>query len=419
LPTTLAFRADGSFAGMVEQCNGNGLCRKLEGGVMCPSYRATREEMHSTRGRANLLRAFISENGRYRPDLDEVKAALDLCLSCKACATECAAGVDMSKLKSEFLAHFYAQRGTPLRAWLLGHIGTFSPLAAAFAPLSNWMLRRPWFKRALGLAEPRALPEFTRHTFDRWWRSRPAHTKQARFRAVLFVDTFSRYNHPEVAIAAVRALEAAGGSVIVPPWRCCGRPFMSQGQPVAARNQARFNLAQLAPLAKQGLPILTLEPSCLSMLKDDYRDLWPGETSEVVAQAAMSVEDFLATHLPPLEGTPDAQQVLLHGHCHQKALWGTQGTRALLEAAGYRVIEIESTCCGMAGAFGYEAEHYALSHKIGELNLLPAVRTAAADALVAAPGTSCREQIQHFTGRSAWHPVVLIAQRLARSLAAG
>ena len=419
LPTTLAFRADGSFAGMVEQCNGNGLCRKLEGGVMCPSYRATREEMHSTRGRANLLRAFISENGRYRPDLDEVKAALDLCLSCKACATECAAGVDMSKLKSEFLAHVYAQRGTPLRAWTLGHIGTFSPLAAAFAPLSNWVLRQPWFKRALGLAEPRALPEFTRHTFDRWWRSRPAITRQARFRAVLFVDTFSRYNHPEVAIAAVRALEAAGGSVIVPPWRCCGRPFMSQGQPAAARNQARFNLAQLAPLAKQGLPILTLEPSCLSVLKDDYRDLWPGETSEVVAQAAMSVEDFLATHLPPLEGMPDAQQVLLHGHCHQKALWGTQGTRALLEAAGYRVIEIESTCCGMAGAFGYEAEHYALSHKIGELNLLPAVRTAAADALIAAPGTSCREQIQHFTGRSAWHPVVLIAQRLARSLAAG
>ena len=414
LPTTLAFRVDGSFAGMVEQCNGNGACRKLEGGVMCPSYRATREEMHSTRGRANLLRAFISEktlNGSPRPNLDEVKAALDLCLSCKACATECVAGVDMSKLKSEFMAHFYAARGMPLRAWLLGRIGALSPLAATLAPLSNWALNQPVFKRALGIAEPRALPSFTRRTFDRWWRSRPAH--EARFRAVLFVDTFSRYNHPEVAIAAVRALEAAGGEVVVPPWKCCGRPLMSQGQPAAAREQARFNLAQLAPLAKQGLPILTLEPSCLSMFKDDYRDLWPGEASEAVAQAAMSVEDFLAAHLPPFKEGGGAQQVLLHGHCHQKALWGTAGTRALLTAAGYRVSEIESTCCGMAGAFGYEAEHYDLSKKIAELGLLPALRAADGDALIAAPGTSCREQIRHFAGRAAWHPVELIAQRLA------
>ena len=230
---------------------------------------------------------------------------------------------------------------------------------------------------------------------------------------MLFVDTFSRYNHPEVAIAAVRALEAAGGEVVVPPCKCCGRPLMSQGQPAAAREQARFNLAQLAPLAKQGLPILTLEPSCLSMFKDDYRDLWPGEASEAVAQAAMSVEDFLAAHLPPFKEGGGAQQVLLHGHCHQKALWGTAGTRALLTAAGYRVSEIESTCCGMAGAFGYEAEHYDLSKKIAELGLLPALRAADGDALIAAPGTSCREQIRHFAGRAAWHPVELIAQRLA------
>jgi len=414
--TTLAFRVDGSFAGMVEQCNGNGVCRKLEGGVMCPSYRATREEMHSTRGRANLLRAFISEkslNGTRKPAPDEVKAALDLCLSCKACATECAAGVDMSKLKSEFMAHFYAERGTPLRAWLLGRIGALSPLAAAFAPLSNWMVNQPLFKRALRIAEPRAMPSFTGWTFDRWWRSRPRRTaNEARFRAVLFVDTFSRYNHPQVAIAAVRALEAAGGEVIVPPWKCCGRPLMSQGQPGPARSWARFNLAQLAPLAEQGLPILTLEPSCLSMLKDDYRDLWPGKASEAVARSAMSIEDFLVDHLPPLNRTGDQPPVLLHGHCHQKALWGTGGTRRLLEAAGYRVTEIESTCCGMAGAFGYEAEHFTLSQQIGELNLLPAVRAAAGDVHVVAPGTSCREQIRHFAGREAWHPAELIAQRL-------
>jgi Fe-S oxidoreductase len=229
---------------------------------------------------------------------------------------------------------------------------------------------------------------------------------------VLFVDTFSRYNHPQVAIAAVRALEAAGGEVIVPPWKCCGRPLMSQGQPGPARSWARFNLAQLAPLAEQGLPILTLEPSCLSMLKDDYRDLWPGKASEAVARSAMSIEDFLVDHLPPLNRTGDQPPVLLHGHCHQKALWGTGGTRRLLEAAGYRVTEIESTCCGMAGAFGYEAEHFTLSQQIGELNLLPAVRAAAGDVHVVAPGTSCREQIRHFAGREAWHPAELIAQRL-------
>jgi FAD/FMN-containing dehydrogenase/Fe-S oxidoreductase len=433
LRTALAFRLDGSFAGMVEQCNGSGVCRKLDGGVMCPSYRATREEMHSTRGRANLLREFLRqptriENAELRDQktplsqfstfnsqflLDDVKAALDLCLSCKACATECAAGVDMSKLKSEFLAHFYAARGVPLRAWLLGRIGAFSPLAAGFAPLSNWMLGRSWFKRALGLAAERSLPAFAAQPFDRWWRNHRAQGRTSRFQVALFVDTFSRYNHPQVAVAAVHVLEAAGGEVVVPPWKCCGRPLLSQGQPAAAREWARFNLAQLAPLAQRNIPILALEPSCLSMLKDDYRDLLPGEASEAVARVARSVEDFLSEHLPPLADAQASQKVLLHGHCHQKALWGTEGVRALLTSAGYAVTEVDTTCCGMAGAFGYEAEHYALSQRIGELRLLPAVRAADEHTLIVAAGTSCREQIRHFTGRPAWHPVEVVAHRIA------
>ncbi len=432
LPTTFAFRRDGGFAGLVEQCNGNGVCRKLEGGVMCPSYRATREEMHSTRGRANLLREFLSTKAIARatdgasslaphqllpkPSPDEVKAALDLCLSCKACATECAAGVDMSKLKSEFLAHFYETRGLPLRAWLLGRIASFAPLASALAPVSNWLVNRALSKRLLRIAPERALPAFQRQTFDRWW-ARAARARQSntpRPQVVLFVDTFSRYNHPHVAIAAVQVLEAAGCAVIVPPWRCCGRPLLSQGQPRAMLSWARFNLAQLAPLARQGVPILGIEPSCISALRDDYPDLLPGEDAEIVAQMTQSVEEFLVAQGVsfPAPQNDERPRLLLHGHCHQKALWGTRATRMLLTSVGYDVHEVDSTCCGMAGAFGYEAEHYALSQQIGELALLPAVRAASAETLIVAPGTSCREQIAHFTGRTALHPVEVVARHL-------
>ncbi|MFC1463663.1 MAG: FAD-binding and (Fe-S)-binding domain-containing protein [Candidatus Brachytrichaceae bacterium NZ_4S206] len=430
MPTTFTFRHNGSFAALVEQCNGSGVCRKLDGGVMCPSYRATREEMHSTRGRANLLREFLSEKRLTtgdKPSPEEVKAALDLCLSCKACATECAAGVDMSKLKSEFLSHFYDARGVPLRAWLLGHIASFAPMASAFAPFSNWLANRSLSKRLLRIAPERALPAFQRQTFDRWWARALASTRHtsrlgaSRPRVALFVDTFSRYNHPQVAIAAMKVLEAAGCEVLVPPWRCCGRPLLSQGQPKAMLSWARFNLAQLAPLARQGVPILGLEPSCVSALRDDYPDLLPGEDAEVVARMTQSVEEFLTSNLSSfIEAANDKSamkdrraKILLHGHCHQKALWGTQATRALLTSAGYDVREVDATCCGMAGAFGYEAEHYALSRQIGELALLPAVRAASAETLIVAPGTSCREQILHFTGRAALHPVEVIAQRLA------
>jgi FAD/FMN-containing dehydrogenase/Fe-S oxidoreductase len=436
--TTFAFKLDGSFAAMAEQCNGSGVCRKLDTGVMCPSYRATREEMHSTRGRANLLREYLRqpaqiENAKLKIEksestqfsifnsqlrLDEVKQALDLCLSCKACATECAAGVDMSKLKSEFMQWQHDAHGTPLRAWLLGRIGQFSGLASAFAPLSNWMLRQSAFKRALRLAPDRDLPQFTSNTFDRWWRRStplPAGEGQGvREKVALFVDTFSRYNHPEVGIAAVKVLEHAGYEVIVPPWQCCGRPLLSQGQPKAALPWIKFNLAQLAPLAKQGIPIVGLEPSCVSAIKDDWPDLVPGEDSDSVAKMTQEIFDFrfLIADLAQSKIQNPKSKILLHGHCHQKALWGTKATREVLTRAGYDVREVDSTCCGMAGAFGYEAEHYELSQRIGELALLPAVRAADKETLIAAPGTSCREQIQHFTGRKALHPVELLAQSL-------
>jgi Fe-S oxidoreductase len=323
----------------------------------------------------------------------------------------------MSKLKSEFMAHVYEEQGTPLRAWLLGRIGQLSGLASAFAPLSNWMLRQPLFKRALRIAPERELPKFTSSTFDRWWRNHPSKIENRKSKIVLFVDTFSRYNHPEVAIAAVKVLEQAGYEILVPPWKCCGRPLLSQGQPSAALSWVKFNLSQLAPLARQGIPILGLEPSCISALKDDYTDLLPGADSEVVAKMTTSVEEFVISHRSSFiddaatesKMKDERSKVLLHGHCHQKALWSTQGTRQALTQVGYDVHEVDSTCCGMAGAFGYEAEHYDLSRRIGELALLPAVRAAEAEAIIVAPGTSCREQIQHFTGRKAIHPVEALA----------
>ncbi len=412
-PTTFRFREDGSFAAMAEQCNGNGACRKLDSGVMCPSYRATRDEAHSTRGRANLLRELLRENAPIHLDLEAVKRALELCLSCKACATECVAGVDMSKLKSEFLAHYYARHGIPLRAWLLGRIGRLAPLASALAPLSNTLLRTRLVKAAFQLAPERRLPAFHFHSFDRWWRYHPQ-PNDDRPQVVLFVDTFARYQHPQVALDAVRLLEHLGYRVIVPPWRCCGRPLISQGQPAAMLEDARFNVAQLYHWARQGIPIIGLEPSCVSALRNDYPDLLDGDEVRIVAQYTMSIEAWLAQRLPDAPSASDAPLVLLHGHCHQKALWGTSTTHIALRKVGFRVEEIDSTCCGMAGAFGYEAEHYSLSQRIGELSLLPAVRAAPPNAVIAAPGTSCREQIAHFTTRVAYHPVELIARRVLR-----
>ena len=434
-----AYRKDNNYAGLVEQCNGNGVCRKQDGGVMCPSYRATKEEKHSTRGRANLLRHFITEQsallaaerirntgecGSPPPVTAEmVYEALSLCLSCKACETECPSGVDMAKLKSDFMAKYYARKGLPLRAFLFGHIARFNALGAPFAPLANRALKLPLLRalfRRIGVTTKRPMPAFAPRTFSAWWKKRaPAatgnHAATGKDAVALFVDTFTQYNNPEIGIAAVELLERAGFHVLVPQTRCCGRTLVSQGQPAAAVPLARHNIAVLAPLARRGVPILGLEPSCIAMLKDDYLDLQPGEDAEAVGSATQSVEDFLAAALA--DGTRNVSlkphfaasaDVLFHGHCHQKAVWGTTGTRQALGMAGYRVTEVDSSCCGMAGAFGYESEHFEISQQIGELSLLPAVRAAGAGTLIVAPGTSCREQIEQLGGRKALHPVQVL-----------
>ncbi len=434
--SVFTYRKDKSYAGLVEQCNGNGVCRKQDGGVMCPSYRATKEEKHSTRGRANLLRHFITEQsallaperiantgeaGSPPPVTAEmVYDALSLCLSCKACEAECPSSVDMAKLKSDFMAKYYAQKGLPLRAFLFGNIARFNALGAPFAPLANWALKLPLARTVfgwMGVTKMRPMPAFAPKTFSAWWKkhTKPAANTDPKSTVALFVDTFTQYNNPEIGIAAVELLERAGFNVIVPKTKCCGRTLVSQGQPGAVVPLAKHNIATLAPLARQGIPILGLEPSCIAMLKDDYLDLQPGEDAEAVGNATQSVEDFLvkaladgsrSVSLKPI--FPANAEVLFHGHCHQKSVWSTTGTKQVMGMAGYRVKEIDSSCCGMAGAFGYEAEHFEISQQVGELSLLPAVRTASADTLIVAPGTSCREQIEQLGGRKALHPVQVL-----------
>jgi FAD/FMN-containing dehydrogenase/Fe-S oxidoreductase len=426
LQTTFAFKRDGSFAALAAECNGSGVCRKPDGGVMCPSFRATREEMHSTRGRANLLREFLVRppsqagiNGARiadgQPAQSAVADALDLCLSCKACATECASGVDMAKMKSEFMQHVYDARGVPARAWLFGRIAALSKLAALAPSLANAALRWPLLKRLLGVAVDRQLPVFSRRPFDGLARTRGALAIAEQQSVVLFVDTFSRYNHPEIASAAVRVLEALGLRVEMPSWRCCGRPLISQGQPRAAQAYAHAVISELAPYARRGVPIVGLEPSCVSALTDDYRDLAPGPDADALAAGVRSIEDFLADqpNLTDVFAIPAGTHApLLHGHCHQKALWGTVGVKRLFGRLGLTLAEIDTTCCGMAGAFGYEAEHAELSRSIGELALLPAVRQALPSQSVLASGTSCREQIAAFTQTQAQHPITWLATHL-------
>ena len=430
--THLDFSAEGGFAGAIEQCNGQGTCRKMDGG-MCPSFMVTHDEEHSTRGRANLLRMAIS--GVLPPEAltgDRVSDALDLCIGCKACASECPSGVDMAKLKYEVLSLRHQAHGLPLRSRLFGHMGALSRVGSATAPLSNVLARTPparWLlHRLLGVHRERPLPEFQRQTFRRWFAGRrQAPGASPRGDAVLFDDTFTQFHHPEVGRAATRVLEALGYRVVLAErWGCCGRPAISNGMLGVARAQAQRTVQALLPYAERGVPIVGTEPSCLLTLRDEYPDLLHDEplrsAARTVAAQALLLDELVANLVDadsavasmfreqPEDGAGDT--VLLHGHCHQKALAGMEPTLAALRAAGYTVELIDTACCGMAGSFGFEAEHYEISRAMGALRLFPAVEAAPADAAIAITGVSCRQQIGHFTSRTPSHVAELLAAAL-------
>jgi FAD/FMN-containing dehydrogenase/Fe-S oxidoreductase len=427
--TYLDFSAEGGFARAVEMCNGAAVCRKLMAGTMCPSFMATRDEKDSTRGRANALRDVLARGTLDRPDLasKDVYDVLDLCLSCKACKTECPSSVDMAKIKTEFLAHYQAEHGASLRSRVFGHIHDLSRLASPVAPFANLGMRLGLdapVKNALGVAPQRRLSPFAARPFtDRWRAHQRRHggsPRQTRGKVVYFHDTFAEYNYPRIGMAAVTLLEAAGFEVIVEKRRvCCGRPLLSKGFVEEARKLARRNIELLAPYAQQGMPIVGTEPSCILTLRDEYRDLLPDdEDVAAVARESYMVDEFLAKldqagDLGIVWKDGPGPDVLFHGHCHQKALIGMGPSMAMLATAGCTASESGAGCCGMAGSFGYEAEHYEVSRKIGEERLFPAIAAATSSTTVSVSGVSCRQQIEHFTDRRTKHIAEVLAERIA------
>jgi FAD/FMN-containing dehydrogenase/Fe-S oxidoreductase len=427
LNTHFSFEKEGGFASAAERCIGVGACRKKLDGTMCPSYMVTLEEEHSTRGRANALREALS--GRLpkaeltSPRMYEV---LDLCLECKGCKAECPINVDMAKLKYEFLAHYYAEHGTPLRARLFANIERLNQVGCTLAPLSTALTSlgasRWLMEKIAGIDRRRSLPPFARPTFGAWFRRHePTPEAGAKGRVLLFHDTFMHYNYPEIGKAAVTVLERAGYAVMLVAKRCCGRPMISKGMLEEARANAIYNVNLLAPYAAQGIPIIGCEPSCLLTLRDEYPDLVSDAQVETVAANSFMIEEFLANlHARgelDLAFNDVPRKLLLHGHCHQKALIGTAPSLTVLRLPpGFEVEEVDSGCCGMAGSFGFEREHYDISKAIGARRLFPAVeakKTATnGDFDVVAAGVSCRQQVEHFTGKRPKHLVEVLAEAL-------
>ena len=426
LETKLDFTSDFGFSGAVEMCNGMGACRKLDG-TMCPSFMATRDEEHSTRGRANLLRAALSgrmpEGAEGSITDQRLHDALDLCLECKACKAECESGVDMAKLKYEFLNRYQERHGVPLRSRLFGNINALNRLGSRYAPMTNWIagngLGKALVSALLGISSRRQQPRFARQSLPDWFAQRDrSRLSAAKFGAVaLYNDTFMNYNYPEIGIAAVELLEAAGYEVQLVNGGCCGRPMISKGMLDQARELARSNMAGLYDLARQGIPIVGCEPSCLLTLRDEYPEFVPGEQARVVAENSFLIDEFLAKAKSDdrldLTFKDVEKRVLFHGHCHQKAMVGTEHSLAALRLVpGYEVELINAGCCGMAGSFGFEKEHYDISMQIGGLALFPSIDSKP-DWEVAVMGVSCRQQIEHGTGRKARHLVEILRDAVA------
>jgi FAD/FMN-containing dehydrogenase/Fe-S oxidoreductase len=430
LKTHLDFSREGGFMAAVEMCNGAAVCRKTKAATMCPSYMATKDEMDTTRARANALRNALAGNIFEPSDLTskETYEVMDLCLSCKACKTECPSSVDMAKLKTEFLAQYYEANGTPTRAKIFGKIHTLSRLGSTFAPIANLALTTPLgapVMRAVGVHPERKMSTFKHNNFVKRWkkhvRALPPN-RPTRGAVVYFHDTFATYNYPRIGMAAVELLEAAGFQVIVEERRaCCGRPMLSKGLVSEARKSARRNVELLAPHARLGIPIVGTEPSCILTLRDEYIDLLPGnEDAQLVAKHAFMIDEYLAK----LDADGElginwlgdgGDEVFFHGHCHQKALIGMGPSMSILKSAGCSARESGAGCCGMAGSFGYETEHYEVSKRIGEERLFPAINHLNTSTTVAVAGVSCRQQIDHFTGRDTRHIAEVLASRIDKT----
>jgi len=424
--TFLDFSKEGGFMLAADLCNGNALCRKSEA-LMCPSFQATQDEFDSTRGRAQALRAIV--NGKVAPEnlfgkpLQEI---LDLCLSCKGCKAECPSQVDMAKMKAEALYQYKKVHGSTLRDKIFGFIGKFNCYTFPAGTFFNKVLSTRLFKFFLdkmGISKMRPLPELAEERFSKNAAKNKVETSPSRAkRIVLFSDTFTEFNSPKIGFDAMKVLESLGYSVEVPPWECCGRTGLSKGFLDAAKKQANLVIDKLFPYAEQGISIVVLEPSCLSAIKDDYeallspKDKHQKDRLKAVIRQTVSFEDVLVKHIRngklPFVKTPVVERIVFHTHCHEKALYGSKNLQTAFKALGGEVVEIEAGCCGLAGSFGYEKEHYELSMKIGALKLFPAIKKESEKTWISANGTSCRHQIEHGTARKARHIAEIAATTL-------
>tara|TARA_B100001123_G_scaffold53098_3_gene55726 strand:- start:5869 stop:8769 length:2901 start_codon:yes stop_codon:yes gene_type:complete len=423
LITGFSYRNEGSFAEATEMCNGQGACRKVSSGTMCPSFMVTRDEEHSTRGRANALNAAVS--GILPPESlesERLYEVMDLCVECKACKAECPSNVDVAKLKYEFLDRYHSKNGYSLRNYIFANISRLSTMGSFFAPVSNWLLEDSSIKNILqrigGIDSRRTLPRFADQTFMQWFKSRgeSRHTIDIVGEVVLLVDTFTNYNHPDIGIAAVKILEYLGYKVVVPNIRCCGRPMLSSGMIDKARSNAKYNVDIISTHVEKGAKLVGLEPSCLSSFQDDYLDLLEDhEKVQIVSESSMLIEEFVLHVINESGVVPKwnggGRKILMQGHCHQKALVGMDKAKQVLSyVPELAVEELESGCCGMAGSFGFEKEHYDVSMKMGELALFPSIRSQVEPVEVVSEGVSCRQQIYDGTGVKAKHLAEILAE---------
>ena len=426
--TVLDFSDTDGIVRAAEKCNGSADCRKsaLIGGIMCPTFMATGDERLSTRARANILAVYLpglKDDWNSR----EIYEILDLCISCKGCKAECPSGVDIAKMKAEFLQHWNDSNGISLRSWIVANITLINKLGSCLPPLFNFIVTNRFtssiLKRVAGFAKERSVPELYRTTLTRWLRQNleSINPESPLAEVCLFVDEFTRFNDTEVGIKAVKLLTALNYKVLTTENSISGRTYISKGMLRKASAVAAKNVALLYPFAEKGIPVIGIEPSAILSFRDEYPDLLRDELHEkamILKEFVMTLEEFIsaefrAGRISSQSFTDRHADLLVHVHCQQKAVsTSTPTIEALSVPANFTVREIASGCCGMAGSFGYEKEHFELSNQIGELVLFPEVRAAAGDTLLSAPGTSCRHHIADGTGRKMHHPAVILYEAL-------
>lgn len=427
IETLFDFSNEGSLLEAAEKCNGSGDCRKshLMGGTMCPSYQASKNENQTTRARANTLREFLTRSKKAnRFDHQEIYDVMDLCLSCKACKSECPSNVDVTKLKAEFMQQYYDLHGVPLRSWLIAHISKINAFGMYLRPITNLFLGRTWMsalvKKAIGFASQRSMPKLSKQSISRYVETMNQ-TEKPLGTVYLFNDEFTNFNESDLGITAIRLLNKLGYKVLIPQHIESGRTYLSKGLLRKAKRIAEQNVSLLADLVSEKTPLIGIEPSAILSFRDEYPELVSAELREKarhLSQHTMLIDEFLWAemqkgHIKKEQFTSEVKHTKLHGHCQQKAIASTEPTKGILSfPENYTVEEIPSGCCGMAGSFGYEKEHYDLSMKIGELVLFPAVRKTEPHVHIAAPGTSCRHQIHDGTNREALHPIEILYQAL-------